>query len=512
MKKKKIIFFAEILIILLIFPFVMFSFGIVKSKDYFLKEKYQASGWSIPINISNTPRSSESPLVGADARGKAYVIWIEYQELRGIYFSTNNSGQWSNPEKVATIYSRNDDAGFPSFTTTPDGECHFSYQDVVQRNFEILHYEYENKWSNMYNISQSSGGSAYSSIRVDPTDNYLYTIWMDGTVKEFQIMIRYRDPATKKWGVIETVPLMSNTQYLPELAIDGKGTAHLVWMTSFGPNSAVWYSKNPEPKNYTKWTSPTLLQGSTNLKWCWPRVSCDNDGNVYVVWIDNTIGNWEVFLRKKINEEWQETENISKTESLSDQPTIAVDKESGNIYVAWAEYHSGKWNIFLKSFHKDEGWAEVINVSDNSAKSGMPNLFVDSKGGIHLVYSDDQNGNFDIIYTCKHGKIVLPPVDLSLETRMNKILFFEEKINIIKWKNNPDNEENENITISKYSVYRKEIGQDDSGYNKIYETPDAGTLEYRDRDLPLNRKYVYAVTAWDQDGNESEKSDPVSEG
>jgi len=335
---------------------------------------------------------------------------------------------------------------------------------------------------------------------------------MDGTIKEFQIMIRYRDPATKKWGVIETIPLMWNAQYLPELAIDENGTAHLVWMTCFGANSAVWYSKNPEPKNYTKWTSPIPLQEPTNVKWCWPRVSCDNAGNVYVVWIDNTKGNWEIFLKKKINERWQEAENVSKTESLSDQPTIAVDRELGDIYVAWAELQSGKWNIFLKSFNEDEGWTETTNVSNSSAKSGMPNLFVDPKGGVHLVYSDEQSGNFEIMYTCKPGKIVLPPVDLSLETRMNKILFYEERINIIKWKNNPGNEGNENITITKYTVYRKEVGQDNSDYSQIYETPDADTLEYRDRDLTLNRKYVYAVTAWDQDGNESEKSDPVSEG
>jgi len=97
---------------------------------------------------------------------------------------------------------------------------------------------------------------------------------------------------------------------------------------------------------------------------------------------------------------------------------------------------------------------------------------------------------------------VFPPIYLNLKIEINDGLFFEEKINTIRWKKNPLNDAG---TIVKYGLRRKLIGQDDSQFRVLAEIP-ASVFEYQDRDLEINDKYVYVLTAVDSIGNESKKS------
>lgn len=81
-------------------------------------------------------------------------------------------------------------------------------------------------------------------------------------------------------------------------------------------------------------------------------IAIDNDGNIYVIWVDNTPGIWrydggdyEIMFKNYsvATEEWSNITVLSdgwngvwgwNTEN-SDSPAIAVNKTNGNIYVVW---------------------------------------------------------------------------------------------------------------------------------------------------------------------------------
>lgn len=102
---------------------------------------------------------------------------------------------------------------------------------------------------------------------------------------------------------------------------------------------------------------------------------------------------------------------------------------------------------------------------------------------------------------------IFPPISLNLQTQVNDGLFFEEKINTVKWKNNPLNDAR---TVRKYALWRKTLGQDDSAFRVLAEL-DATVFEYQDRNLKLDDKYIYSLTTSDSVGNESKKSRGLSE-
>ena len=103
---------------------------------------------------------------------------------------------------------------------------------------------------------------------------------------------------------------------------------------------------------------------------------------------------------------------------------------------------------------------------------------------------------------------IFPPISLNLQTQINDGLFFEEKINTIKWKRNPLNDAR---TVRKYALWRKEVGQGDSAYRVLAAEIGPNVFEYQDRNLKLDHKFVYALTTTDTAGNESKKSRGLSE-
>ncbi len=475
----------------------------------------QASDWSTPINISNSPYESYMPQLGLDAAGKAYVIWTDFQtsSIRYIYFNTNKSGQWEASVNITPIISGSDDSGYPDLEVSPDGTCHMALHDLYNFNNEILYREYTNNWSSALNLSTSEGGSAYATLALSPADEYLYAAWMDATIQEFDIMYRYLDPKTKQWGIIDTIPLLFGGQYLPSMTIDGTGTAHLVWITRSVGDSAVWYVKNPEPRNNSQWTAPIALATTTGLNWSYPKIVSDNAGEVYVVWLDGTKGNLEVFFRRTINQIWQPTENISQSPDISEGASIAVNRSTGEFYIAWQENVGGtNWEVYLKAYEQEKPgeakkWSSIKNISNSPTTSGEPSVSVAENGDVHIAYIDNKTGRMEVYYTFKEKINIYPPLDVALKTSINKLLFYSEKINTITFSKNP---ENQDAYVAHYKLYRRKANESDENFVEL-ATLSPSTLKYEDRGLTLKEKYAYVLTAVNIDGKESERSAVVTE-
>jgi hypothetical protein len=86
------------------------------------------TGWTTPVNISNTAAQSRAPVIDLDAQGKAYVIWQDWPIFYGgggprqTMFTTNRSGQWEPPFLVHdALYIAIDDVGFPTVSVNPSG-------------------------------------------------------------------------------------------------------------------------------------------------------------------------------------------------------------------------------------------------------------------------------------------------------------------------------------------------------------------------------------------------------
>ena len=96
-----------------------------------------------------------------------------------------------------------------------------------------------------------------------------------------------------------------------------------------------------------------------------------------------------------------------------------------------------------------------------------------------------------------------PPVNISTYTVINKAFLYHEYINRLTWESNPQNQGQ--FTITKYRIYRKSAGENDTSFVQISEV-DASQTEFLDRNLPSQEaaeSYIYGVSSVDDEDNES---------
>jgi hypothetical protein len=459
---------------------------------------------STPVNISHSASNSAYPLVGADANNAAYVVWLEYLATRTFAFASNKSGSWSAPASFEQVEYVSSEAGFPDFAVTAGGQCHMSWQDGRVTSYDIFHIAYDNGWGATTNVSDANaGGSAYSGIAVNPVDNAAYVVWMDGTGLDsgWNIMLRYRT-AAGVWAPMQTLP--GGLGYMPKIAFDGTGTAHLTWTTRASGTSAVWYMKNAMPQNPSGWTQPIAIETDTGQDWSLPRIAADKAGNAYFIWLGTSQGADAIMFRKiTAAGVLSDKAVVSTAGATASDGAIAVNKTSGVAYVAWIQ----NGDVFLNSF--GTSWSGPQNLTGSAANDAQPSIAVDGSGNIHLAYAEMVGAAWDIMYLGSAGPVApppaakpSPPLGLAVDTSLNATQTL--KTNALSWTRNPANA---SLDIQSYRIYRKSGSADFALLGSV-----AGSLlTYQDAGLSLTQKYSYALTAFSSANQESDLSDAAAE-
>lgn len=476
--------------------------------------------WSAPTAISRPGQRSTAPVLSLDAQGQAYVSWTEWTGAgggRNMMFATNAGGAWRPALVVSPLdYDAIDDVGFPTVAATPSGAAWVAFHDA---DFALNHMIIKGAryaggaFGPVANISQTPGATSYVVLGVSPIDETLHAIWMDGSVREWDLATRFRDGTTGEWAAPDIFPVQPNvskaTYQIEHMAFDPHGTAHLVYQTRFN-KAQVWYTQNRTPKNLETWTTPFNVAPNTLLSDVLPRVQADADGDAYVVWHEISNGNEEVLLRRTVNGAWQATENISQSASASENPSVAVDPVSKEIFVVWQEQVAdSNWDIFLNSYLRDaaggaSAWTGPVNLTKTPGRSVEPYLGAMPGGSLYLVYQEEvagSGGRTAILFT---SKVIPPkpklhaPLSPAVKTTVNRVLFASRKSNIVTFAANAANDES---TLQEYRVYRRLAADPDEAFTRV-ATLGLGTLGYKDANLSAKLKYAYRVGVMNKDGEE----------
>lgn len=105
-------------------------------------------------------------------------------------------------------------------------------------------------------------------------------------------------------------------------------------------------------------------------------------------------------------------------------------------------------------------------------------------------------------------RIPWPPVNLTVERKVDKLLFYDEAVNALAW------EENSLLSpgtqIARYTILRKTNGDDDSDFVAIASI-SGSSLIYTDREISPELVYSYCIRAEDGSGLVGPLSSAVSD-
>jgi len=471
-------------------PYIVWSDNSTGNGDIYFKKWTPSVGWTKMNgdtgfdNLSNNSGASTLPQIKLNSENIPYIVW---QDSNDVYFTkwTVGAGPGVCGTGIDDCWTKMDG------TLGHDNVSHTSGDSVLmqlaidhQDNPYIVWREtitdsdkeiYFSKWTpsvgwtNMDgsaefdNLSDNAGFSDLPQIQIDSHNNP-YVIWQDSTTGSGDIYFTHWDGA--KWaqmnGALGYDNLSNNSgaselwQNVQSFVLDNNDNPYVVWhdYTAGNPNAEVYFMKwtvNPVvcAPNPACWTDMAGTLGYDNLSndsgiSGVVSIQLDVSNNPYVVWHDDTVGNFEIyFSRWTPGTGWTKMDgtlgydNLSNDAGVSQYPQIQLDS-SNNPYVAWLDISGGApccglpwlWDVYISKWTPGVGWTKMDRVtpgyeiiSNNASITGFAQIQLDNMNFPDVVWQNDNSGNFEVYFTRwvndQAGQIeisasVVPSLSLSL--------------------------------------------------------------------------------------------------
>lgn len=159
----------------------------------------------------------------------------------------------------------------------------------------------------------------------------------------------------------------------------------------------------PRLRAWTNWI-PISSYGCVN-----PDIAADPLGNVYAVWEREQDG--EIFLRERSQGTWLSPIRLALSAGPSRMPRIATDSR-GWLHVVWSEGTKEGSDTYYAYWDRI-AWSALRNLSQSPYESLTPAIAVDNANEVHVVWVEKIGANREVFYCSGDGTVWSTPVNLS---------------------------------------------------------------------------------------------------
>jgi hypothetical protein len=321
---------------------IMTVFGIL-----LLIQSMSAQTWTYSKRLTWTFEESSHPEVAVDSINRIHVVWEDYA-----------------PGDYAIYYKRSADGGI--------------------------------SWSKSKRFTWHSENSAHPVIAVDSSDT-LHVLWSDYSKYNWEIYYKRSADGGASWSSTKRLTWGPGDSSYPDIAVDSSDNIHIVWNEGAHGNPEIYYKKSTngglawsKSKRIT-WTSGESM---------FPSIETHSSNSVHVIWQDDTPGNNDVYYRRSQDggTTWGKTKRLSWDSHCSENPDITVDSNL-RIHVVWEKLKPGNYEIlYKKSLDGGTTWMSTQRSTWSPGNSESPRILTDLSNNIHMFWSDNSNGNYDIYY------------------------------------------------------------------------------------------------------------------
>ncbi len=287
----------------------------------------------------------------------------------------------------------------PAVAVDSSDNLHAVWFDYTPGNWEIYYKRSTDggaTWSAVKRLTWTSGDSFSPAVAVD-SSNSIHVVWYDNTPGHFEIYYRRSPDGGTTWGTVKRLTWTSGDSIFPAIAIDGNGTIHVVWDANTSETDEIYYRKSPN--GGTTWSTAqrlTWTSGSSTT----PAIAVDSGNTIHIVWGDDTPGNPEFYYKKSADggAAWSPAQRLTWTSGKSYDAAITIDS-GGAIHVVWSDDTPGNYEIYYKrSGDGGTTWGAAKKLTSTSLESLLPAIAIDSSNAIHVVWEDFTPGNPELHY------------------------------------------------------------------------------------------------------------------
>ena len=239
------------------------------------------------------------------------------------------------------------------------------------------------------NLSKNYGTSELPQVTAE--GNNVYVVWQDNSNGNYDVYFAYSQDNGKNFESVRNLSKNNGTSELPQVTAEGNNV-YVVWQDNSNGNYDVYFAYSQDNgKNFESVRNLSKNNGTSEL----PQVTAEGN-NVYVVWQDNSNGNYDVYFAysQDNGKNFESVRNLSKNNGTSELPQVTA--EGNNVYVVWQDNSNGNYDVYF-AYSQDNGknFESVRNLSKNNGTSELPQVTAEGNN-VYVVWQDNSNGNYDV--------------------------------------------------------------------------------------------------------------------
>lgn len=222
-----------------------------------------------------------------------------------------------------------------------------------------------------------------------------------------------RHPVGGAWSVTSTLSAAGESAMNPDVAINGAGSASVVWERSDGTNTRIQERHSTAAGS---WSTTVDLSVATEPA-INAQVVIDGHGNTTVVWagVDNFRRRIET-RRRPAGGTWSQPSWVSDAGATNANPDLAVNS-AGTLVAAWSRYDSlaGLWRTQAARRPATGSWSAPVFLSGANEGALFPVAGIDTHGTASAAWRDVA-GAYNVIMASRQpaGGSWSAPQSLSL--------------------------------------------------------------------------------------------------
>lgn len=356
-----------------------------------------SSQWLPDVRFTNHPDSSlTSPNNARCIAASGSTIHAAWYDNRDgnyeIYYkrSSDDGSTWGSDTRLTSD-------GFISIrpSLAVSGlTVHLVWYDTRNGNEEIYYKRSSDgglSWGSDTRLTTNANNSILPSISV--FGSFVNVVWNDTRDGNYEVYYKRSTDAGITWEADMRLTNNTSVSLMTSCVISGS-TVHVIWDdTRNGPNE-IYYKRSTD--DGVTWGSDTRLTSNAGVSW-FPSIGCSGS-LVQVSWVENSDGNPEIYTKRSTDAgvSWEANLRQTNNPAISIRPTVSI---SGlHVHLVWEDNVEGNEEVYYK-FSSNGG----ISFSPDTRLTNDPSISVYpchtiSAAGIHIVWRDFRDGNWEVYY------------------------------------------------------------------------------------------------------------------